>query len=40
MKISMIVMRQAPSTVNNTMFVGSAAELAKMLKDGFKEDPK
>ena len=31
---------KAPSTVNNTMFVGSTAELAKMLKDGFKEDPK
>ena len=30
---------KAPSTVNNTMFVGSTAEL-KMLKDGFKEDPK
>ena len=31
---------RGPSTVNNALFVGSTAELAKMLKDGLKEDPK
>ena len=31
---------KGPSTVNNALFVGSIAELAKMLKDGLKEDPK
>ena len=29
-----------PSTVNNALFVGSTADLAKMLKDGLKEDNK
>ena len=29
-----------PSTVNNALFVGSTAELAKMLKDGLKENNK
>ena len=29
-----------PSTVNNALFVGSTADLAKMLKNGLKEDPK
>ena len=28
------------STVNNALFVGSTAELAKMLKDGLKDQPK
>ena len=32
--------QKGPSTVNNALFVGSTAELAKMLKDGLKEDPK
>jgi|TARA_B100000085_G_scaffold105203_1_gene95796 hypothetical protein len=31
---------KGPSTVNNALFVGSTAELAKMLKDGLKEEPK
>ena len=31
---------RGPSTVNNTLFVGSTAELAKMLKQGVKEDNK
>ena len=31
---------RGPSTVNNALFVGSTADLAKMLKDGLKEDPK
>ena len=31
---------KGPSTVNNALFVGSTADLAKMLKDGLKEDPK
>ena len=31
---------KGPSSVNNALFVGSTAELAKMLKDGLKEDPK
>ena len=31
---------RGPSTVNNALFVGSTAELAKMLKDGLKEEPK
>ena len=29
-----------PSTVNNALFVGSTAELAKMLKSGLKEEDK
>jgi hypothetical protein len=29
---------RGPSTVNNALFVGSTAELAKMLKSGLKED--
>ncbi len=29
-----------PSTVNNALFVGSTEELAKMLKDGLKENNK
>ena len=28
---------KGPSTVNNALFVGSTAELAKMLKDGLKK---
>ena len=31
---------KGPSTVNNALFVGSTADLAKMLKDGLKEDDK
>ena len=31
---------RGPSTVNNALFVGSTAELAKMLKNGVKEEPK
>ena len=31
---------KGPSTVNNALFVGSTAELAKMLKAGLKEDTK
>ena len=31
---------RGPSTVNYAFFVGSSAELAKMLKDGLKEEPK
>jgi len=31
---------KGPSTVNNALFVGSTADLAKMLKDGLKKDPK
>ena len=31
---------RGPSTVNNALFVGSTAELAKMLKQGVKEDNK
>ena len=31
---------KGPSTVNNALFVGSTADLAKMLKDGLNEDPK
>ena len=31
---------KGPSTVNNALFVGSTAELAKMLKNGLKEDNK
>jgi hypothetical protein len=31
---------KGPSTVNNALFVGSTAELAKMLKHGLKEDNK
>ena len=29
---------KGPSTVNNALFVGATAELAKMLKSGLKED--
>ena len=29
---------KGPSTVNNALFVGSTAELSKMLKSGLKED--
>ena len=32
--------QKGPSTVNHPLFVGSTADLAKMLKDGLKEDPK
>ena len=31
---------KGPSTVNNALFVGSTAELSKMLKHGLKEDNK
>ena len=31
---------KGPSTVNNALFVGSTADLAKMLKDGLKEEDK
>ena len=31
---------KGPSTVNNALFVGSTADLAKLLKDGLKEEPK
>ena len=31
---------KGPSTVNNALFVGSTADLAKLLKDGVKEEPK
>jgi len=31
---------RGPSTVNNALFVGSTADLAKMLKDGLKEEDK
>ena len=31
---------KGPSTVNNALFVGSTAELAKMLKTGLKEEDK
>ena len=31
---------KGPSTVNNALFVGSTADLAKMLKDGLKEHNK
>ena len=31
---------KGPSTVNNPLFVGSTADLAKMLKHGLKEDNK
>ena len=31
---------KGPSTVNNALFVGSTADLAKMLKNGLKEDNK
>ena len=33
-------MVKGPSTVNNALFVGSTAELAKMLKDGLSKDNK
>ena len=29
---------KGPSTVNNALFVGSTAELQKLLKDGFKKE--
>ena len=32
--------QKGPSTVNNALFVGSTAELAKMLKSGLKENDK
>ena len=32
--------QKGPSTVNNALFVGSTADLAKMLKHGLKEDNK
>ena len=32
--------KKGPTTVNNALFVGSTADLAKMLKDGLKEDNK
>ena len=31
---------KGPSTVNNALFVGSTAELSKLLKSGLKEDDK
>ena len=31
---------KGPTTVNNALFVGSTAELAKMLKDGLSKDNK
>ena len=31
---------KGPSTVNNALFVGSTADLAKMLKDGLREEDK
>ena len=31
---------KGPSTVNNALFVGSTADLAKMLKNGLKEGNK
>ena len=31
---------RGPSTVNNALFVGSTADLAKMLKDGLSKDNK
>ena len=32
--------QKGPTNVTNALFVGSTADLAKMLKDGLKEDPK
>ena len=32
--------QKGPSTVNNALFVGSTAELAKLLKNGAKEEDK
>ena len=32
--------KNSPTNVTNALFVGSTADLAKMLKDGLKEDPK
>ena len=32
--------QKGPSTVNNALFVGSTAELAKLLKNGVKEENK
>ena len=31
---------KGPTNVTNALFVGSTADLAKMLKDGLKEEPK
>ena len=31
---------KGPSTVNNALFVGSTAELAKLLKNGAKQEDK
>ena len=30
--------KNSPTTVNNALFVGSTAELQKLLKDGFKKE--
>ena len=30
--------KSSPTTVNNALFVGSTAELQKLLKDGFKQE--
>ena len=30
--------KSSPTTVNNALFVGSTAELEKLLKDGFKKE--
>ena len=30
--------KSSPTTVNNALFVGSTAELQKLLKDGFKKE--
>ena len=32
--------QKGPNTVNNALFVGSTAELAKLLKNGAKEQNK
>jgi hypothetical protein len=32
--------QKGPNTVNNALFVGSTAELAKLLKNGVKEQNK
>ena len=32
--------QKGPSTVNNALFVGSTAELAKLLKNGVKDQDK
>ena len=36
--VNAVEKEKGPSTVNNALFVGSTAELAKMLKSGIKED--